>query len=189
MIVSDANDVDDGNDYDVKDLVNLLNNTKLDKPAESASAKVEEAKEIFNLECSKHIDMARAQRFLYQSLEAAAVCNVKNGVEYLKRKTILTVDFGQTIQVLCYNSEQPGCLYYYTPMTANNFRIVNYYHNYGNGNRQSYVLPCLSQRGWKERQNYHVGSLIVVETLCEMKLPRDNDVDGELNIIFDNCSG
>ncbi len=95
MIVSDANDVDDGNDVEVDDLVNLLNNTRLDKP-KLASTKVEEAKELLILECAKHIDMARAQRFPYQSFEAAAVCNAKNGVEYSKRKTTLTVDFGQT---------------------------------------------------------------------------------------------
>jgi hypothetical protein len=66
MIVSDADEVDDGNDIDVDDLVNLLNKTKLGKP-ELASTKVEEAKELLILECAKHIDMARAQRFLYQS--------------------------------------------------------------------------------------------------------------------------
>jgi hypothetical protein len=133
MIVSDANDFDDGNDVEVVDLVNLLNNIRLDKP-KLASTKVEEANELLILDCTKHIDMARAQRFPYQSFYAAAVCNAKNGVEYQKRKTTFTVDFGQNIQVPCYNSEQPGCTYYYTPMTANNFGIVNHSHNYDYGN-------------------------------------------------------
>ena len=136
---SDANDVEEGNDLDVEDLVKLLNNTMLHKP-ESAITKVEEAKELLILECSKHIDMARSQRFLYQSLEAAAKCNAKNGVEYLKRKTTLTVDFGQNIHVLCYNSEQPGCTFvHYTPTTTNNFAIVNHSHDYGNGNIDNHM--------------------------------------------------
>ncbi len=72
MIVSDADDIDDGNNIDVNDQVNMLNNIRLDK-LELASTKVEEAKVLFILECPKHIDMARVQRFLYQHLEAAAV--------------------------------------------------------------------------------------------------------------------
>ena len=35
-----------------------------------------------------NIDMARAQMFLYQSLEAAAVSDVKNCYEYLIRRTV-----------------------------------------------------------------------------------------------------
>ena len=56
MIDSDA-------DENVKELAKILDNTHLDK-LDSASSKVEEAKELLILECSKHIDMARAQRFL-----------------------------------------------------------------------------------------------------------------------------
>ena len=55
------NDSNDNND--IEDLLKLLDNTHLDK-LDSASSKVEEAKELLILECSKHIDMARAQRFL-----------------------------------------------------------------------------------------------------------------------------
>jgi hypothetical protein len=86
-----------GNYIDVNDLVNLLNNTRLDKP-EPASTKVEEAKELLILECAKHIDIARAQRILYQSLEAAAVCNAKNGVEYSKRKPLLQLTLDKTFK-------------------------------------------------------------------------------------------
>jgi hypothetical protein len=89
MIDSDA-------DEDVTEIALILINTHLDK-LDSASSKVEEAKELLILECSKHIDMARAQRFLYQSLEAAAVSDAKCGVEYSKWRSTLTVDFGQNI--------------------------------------------------------------------------------------------
>ena len=79
MIDSDA-------DENVRELAKILDNTHLDK-LDSASSKVEEAKELFIIECSKHIDMAMTQRFLYQSLEAAAVSDTKNGVEYSKRRS------------------------------------------------------------------------------------------------------
>jgi hypothetical protein len=82
MIDSDANE-------DIKELAKILDNTHLDN-LDSASSNVEEAKELLILECAKHIDMARAQRFLYQSLEAAAVSDAKNGVEYSKWRTTFT---------------------------------------------------------------------------------------------------
>jgi hypothetical protein len=151
-------------------------------------SKVEEAKELLIIECSKHIDMARTQRFLYQSLEAAAVSDAKNGVEYSKRRSTLTVDFGQNIQVPCYNSEQPGCTYYYTPVTVNNFGIVNHSHDYGNGSIDNHMYCHVYHEGVGKKGGTNVASLIV-HTLREMKLLRDNEVGGELNIIFDNCSG
>mgnify|MGYP006193901915 CR=1 FL=1 len=97
--------------------------------------------------------------------------DAKNGVEYSKRRSTLTVDFGQNIQVPCYNSEQPVCTYYYTPMTANNFGIVNHSHDYGNGNMDNHHIYChvyhegLGKKGGTK----HVASLIV-KTLREMKL-------------------
>ena len=80
MIDSDA-------DENVRELVKILDNIHLDKLVDSAISKVEEAKELLIIECSKHIDMARTQRFLYQSLEAATVSEAKNGVEYSKRRS------------------------------------------------------------------------------------------------------
>ena len=100
--------IDSDDNENIRELAKILDNTHLDK-LDSASSKVEEAKELLILECSKHIDMVRTQRFLYQSLEAAAASDAKNGVEYSKRISTLTVNFGQNIQVSCYNSEQPGC--------------------------------------------------------------------------------
>jgi hypothetical protein len=84
--IKDEEMIDSDADENDKELAKILDNTHLDK-LDSASSKVEEAKELLILECSKHIDMARAQRFLYQSLEAAAVSDAKNGVEYSKRRS------------------------------------------------------------------------------------------------------
>jgi hypothetical protein len=132
--------------------------------------------------------MARAQRCLYQSLEAAALCNAKNGVEYLKRKTTLTVNFGQNIQVPCNNPEQPGCTYYYSPLTANNFEIVNHSHDCGNGNMDNHIYCHVYHEGVSKKGGTNVGSSIV-KTLRDIKLLSDNQVGCELNIIFDSCSG
>jgi hypothetical protein len=43
-------------------------------------------------------------------------------------------------------------------------------------------------KGVGKKGDTNVGSLIV-KSVRGIKLQRDNDVGGELNIIFDNCSG
>ncbi len=166
--INDEEVIDFDDNENIRELAKILDNTHLDK-LDSASSKVEEAKEFLIKECSDHIDMARMQRFLYQSMEAAAVSDAKNGIEYSKRRTTLTVDFGQNIQVPCYNSEQPGCTYYYTPMTANNFGIVNHSHDNGNGNIDNHTYGHVYHEGVGKKSGTNVASLIV-KTLREMKL-------------------
>jgi hypothetical protein len=63
----------------VRDFIAILNNVSLDVPG-SASTEIEEAKETLIRDCARHIDMARAQRFLYQRLEKAAVDDARDMV-------------------------------------------------------------------------------------------------------------
>jgi hypothetical protein len=94
--IYDEEMIDSDADENVRELAKMLDNTHLDK-LDSASSKVEEAKELLIIECSKHIDMARTQRFLYQSLEAAAVSDAKNGVESRRsRKSSRNLGSGHT---------------------------------------------------------------------------------------------
>ena len=73
-------------------------------------------------------------------------------------------------------------------MTANNFGIVNHSHDYGNGNIDNHMYCHVYHEGVGKNGRTNVASLIV-KTLREMKLLRDNEVGGEFNVIFDNCSG
>ena len=75
----------------------------------------------------------------------------------------------------------------YTPMTANNFGIVNHSHDYGNGNIDNHMYCHVYHEGVGKKGGTNV-ALLIVKTLGEMQLLRDNQVGGELNIIFD-CSG
>ena len=71
-------------------------------------------------------------------------------------------------------------------MTANNLGIVNHLHDYGNGiidNQYCHVY----HEGVSKKGGTNV-ALLIVRTLGEMQLLRDNQVGGKLNIIFD-CSG
>ncbi len=118
-----AVDCNDENEFD-----EMMKNLSLDTPG-AACTEIEEAKEILIRDCARHINMARAQRLLYQRLEEAAVGNARDGVEHNKQRYTLTCDFGQIMQCPCYNSKQPGCTYYYTPLNVFNFGVVDHSHD------------------------------------------------------------
>ncbi len=95
---------------DEKELDEMMNNLSLDTPG-AARTEIEEAKEILIRDCARHIDMAWAQRLLYQRLEEAAVCNARDGVKHSMQRYTFTCDFGQNMQCPCYNSKQPSCTF------------------------------------------------------------------------------
>jgi hypothetical protein len=72
-------------------------------------------------------------------------------------------------------------------MTANNFGIVNHSHDCGNSTIDNHMYFHVYHEGVGNKGGTNVSSLIV-KTLHDMKLLSDSEVDGELNIIFDNCS-
>ena len=132
--------------------------------------------------------MARAQRLLYQRLEKTAVDDAKDAVEHTKRWYTLTCDFGQNMQCPCYNSNQPGCIYYYTPLNIYNFGVVDHSYDYGNRMIGNHMHCHVYHEGIGKKGGTNVASLIV-KTLRDMNILRESNPGGELNIIFDNCTG
>jgi len=57
-----------GDAEDERELIEMLNRVSLDAPG-AACTKIKEAKENLIRECALHIEMAWAQRLLYQRLE------------------------------------------------------------------------------------------------------------------------
>ena len=178
--------MDDGGD-DEREFREIMNNVTLDAPG-TACTEIEEVKETLIWDCARHIDMVPAQRFLYQKLEEAAVGDAKDGVEHTKRLYTLTCDFGKNMQVPCYNSNQPGCAYYYTSLNVYNFGVVDHSHNYGNGTIGNHMYCHIYHEGIGRKGGTNVASLIA-KTLRDMNILREGDPGRELNIIFDNCGG
>jgi hypothetical protein len=176
-----------GDGEDERELIEMLNSISLDIPG-AAFTKIEEAKEKLIQECSLHIEMAWAQRLLYQMLEKAAVDDAKDAVEHTKRRYTLTCDFGQNMQCPCYNSNQPGCTYYYTPLNIYNFGVVDHSYDYGNRTIGNHMHCHVYHEGIGKKGGTNVASLIV-KTLQDMNILRESNPGGELNIIFDNCTG
>jgi hypothetical protein len=73
----------------------MMNNLSLDMPG-AACTEIEEAKEILIQNCARHIDIAQAQRLLYQRLEEAAVGDARDGVEHSNRSTLSCVISSRT---------------------------------------------------------------------------------------------
>ncbi len=87
-----------------------------------------------------------------------------------------------------YNNEQPGCTYYFSPLSDYNLGVINHGHDYGNGIVAPHIYAHVYHEGVGKKGANHV-ALLIVKTLCWLNLLREYSAGGELNIIFDNCSG
>ena len=83
------------------------------------------------LEAAEHIRMARAQQTLYRAKIDAARMSVDR--PHSERTYTFVVDYGQNMELPVFNKEQPGCTYYYSPMTVNNLGMVDHAHKYPDG--------------------------------------------------------
>ena len=87
-----------------------------------------------------------------------------------------------------YNTQQPGCTYYYSPLSVYNLGAVNHAHIYDDGDISAHMYAHVYHEGVGKKGANNVSSLII-KTLRQLNLLREDSVGGELNIIFDNCSG
>jgi hypothetical protein len=132
------NDEDDDDEEDsngdkdeVDELTRLTQNIlDLNRP-ECAATLIAEEREQMMLEVVEHILMARAQRMLYRDKIDAARMSVNK--PHSERTYTFVVDYGQNMELPIFNKEQPGCTYYYSPMTVNVLGMVDHAHKYPNG--------------------------------------------------------
>ena len=87
-----------------------------------------------------------------------------------------------------YAEEQPGCTYYYSPLGVYNLGIVDHAYDYGNGLFDVYLHAHIYHEGIAKKGANNVASSIM-QTMHKTNWLREDEMGGELNIIFDNCSG
>jgi hypothetical protein len=171
-------------------LQNLLSDISLDTP-DAAATEAEEAREVLLLEAAIHVRMARmarAQRCLYQARVTDAVRDASAGLEHSSRTYTFVVNYGQNMEIPIFNTEQPGPTYYYSPMSVYNLGVVNHAHVYSDGTVGKHMYAHVYNEAVGKKGANNVASLIV-KTLRQLNLLRDDSRGGALNIIFDNCSG
>jgi hypothetical protein len=132
--------------------------------------------------------MARAQRVLYQAKVADAVADATARKEHSVRRYTFVVDYGQNMELPVYNKEQPGCTYFFSPLSIYNLGVVNPAHIYNDGRVSEHLHCHVYTEGIGKKGANNVASLIM-KTLQKLNLLHEDSVGGELNIIFNNCSG
>ena len=131
---------------------------------ESAVSQVEESRELMVLESAKHIRMARAQRALYQKLVVDAVSDAEEGKDHMERRYTFVVDYGQNMELPVFNDQQPGCTYYYSPLSVYNLGVVNHAHTYENGAVRKHMYAHIYHEGVGKKGANNV-ALLIVKTL------------------------
>jgi hypothetical protein len=91
------------------------------------------------------------------------------------------------MELSMYNKEQPGCTYYFSPMSIYNLGVVNH-HVYNDGWVSEHLHCHVYTKGIGKKDANNVASLIM-KTLQKLDLLCEDSVGSELNINFDNCSG
>ena len=138
---------------------------------------MEEQRKLMLLQAAVHIKMARAQRALYQAKVADAIADATAEKEHLVRRYTFVVDYGQNMELSMYNKEQPGCTYYFSPMSNYNLGVVNHAHVYNDGGVSEHLHCHVYTEGVSKKGANNVASLIM-KTLQKLNLLCEDSVGG-----------
>ena len=148
-----------------------------------------ETREQMLLQAAWHVKSACCQRCLYQSLVDKARSHSKDNIPHSEQSYTFVVDYGQNMEMPCFGSNQPGDTYYFTPLSVYNLGIVNcVYVHLGETVPKDHMYCHVYHEGIAAKGANNVASLIL-KTLTDSNIIRDNEKGGELNIVFDNCAG
>ena len=86
-----------------------------------------------------------------------------------------------------FNDNQPGCTYYYSPLGVYNLGVVNH-DDYGDGEFKEHMYAHVYHESDGKKGANNVASLIM-KTFLKIGILRENEMGGELSIVFDNYSG
>ncbi len=129
------------------------------------------------------------QSLLYKALVLKARLDCKNTVHHSNRSYTFVVDYGQNMELPFVDETQTGDTYYYTPMIVYNLGVVNSAHIHDGDEEPNDHMHChVYDKGIAGKGSNNVASLIM-KTLENLHHLKNDDSGGELNIVFDNCSG
>ncbi len=122
---------------------------------------MDKERELMLLQASAHIKMARAQRALYQAKAADAVADATARKEHSVRRYTFVVDYGQNMELPVYDKEQPGCTYYFSPLSIYNLGVVNHAHICDDGRVSEHLHCHVYTEGIGKKGANNVASLIM----------------------------
>eukprot|EP00956_Cyclotella_meneghiniana_P025094 scaffold51552_cov38-Cyclotella_meneghiniana.AAC.1 len=137
-----------------------------------------------------HVRRADVQREAYNQRIAEAVAsklaNPLNLLLYLM--VTLVVDCGQNMELPCFNDEQPGCTYYWSPLTVNNVGVVDHGYRRNDGSVGAHMHCHVYHEGIGKKGANNIAS-VIMRTLKEKQLIMPGQTAKKLTIVYDNCTG
>ena len=134
----------------------------------------------------EHVGMVAVQHELYIKHADNVVNNVnKSHPEWLY---CFVVDYGHNMQLPTFKGEQPGPVYYYSPITVLNLGMVDHAHVYPDGEVGAHMYTHVYHEGVGKKGSNNVASLIM-KTLHHINLLWEDEMGRELTIVFYNCQG
>jgi hypothetical protein len=149
-----------------------FNELSLDQSETVATKEQEETERLLVLEAGQHVTAAWAQRALLNYKVEKAQEDTTSAVAHGLRTHTLVVDYGQNMAMPWFGADQPGEVYYYTPMSIYNLGVVDtarvkttdpipdrlYAHVYhegqgakGSDNVASLIMKTLKTLGWLDQ--------------------------------------
>jgi hypothetical protein len=80
---------------------------------------------------------------------------------HLEKVYTFVVNYEQNMELPSYNSEQPSCAYYFSPLTVFNLGVVNHAHAYNDGRVSKHMHAHLYHEGVGKKGVNNVASLII----------------------------
>jgi len=155
--------------------------------AECARLSADEAREQMLIRAAVHVNAARVQRLLYRFYVNKAIKDATANIPHSDHTYTFVVDYGQNMELPVYHDQQPGVSYYYSLLGIYNCGIVNHAHVCENGDVREHMHAYVYHEGVGKKGANNVVS-IIIKTLRDLNIMREDSIGGELNIIFDNCS-
>ena len=145
--------------------------------------------EVLLMAAAVHVKQASAQRLKYNYYIRLAIKDAKERTAHAFRTYCFVVDYGQNMELPLFSSQQPGTVYYYSPLGVYNLGVVNHAYTYGGNTDPTYHMDAhVYHEGVGKKGSNCVASLIL-KSLRRQRVIRDNDIGGHLVIVFDNCAG
>jgi hypothetical protein len=144
-----------------------------------------QAQEEEILSVARHVEMAQKQRILFNNKKDIAFLDKDKPKE--DRVFTFVADYAQNMYLPNFASSQPGATYYYSPLNAYCFGVVDA------STRPSKLYGHIYLEDIGKKGGDNVASMLWKQLKMSGLIPEDNTkpatVAKEINIVMDNCGG
>jgi hypothetical protein len=130
----------------------------------------------------QHVLQAKRMRYYIQKATEAAILCCSLEAVHKDREYVIMCDYAQNMPLPHYGGEQPGEIYYFSPMTINLFGIFNL-------SLSPNKVNCYAYREFTAKKGSNNVASIMMRDLYDRFCIRKGDLGKKLTIAMDNCGG